>query len=256
VATPPTANLVCHLDASLISGVVFDGASGDGQNIVEWTDQSGNGNHFVKTTTNLPSWKANAHNGLGAVDFDRLNAEYLENTSPFLSGAVVGHMFMVFQSTDTAGANSGWMNFGSGALEDTFTWTIGDQVFTDWGGTARHQILSVPNIRNFHLTEIKSEFNDWDFIQNGGEFVENKTTHALGWDGAAFFLGRADTLFGSFEMSEILIYSAIQTGQDLTDIYVYTSEKYGLGFAFGPAAPPPPIADKEILGGFGYRRRS
>ena len=227
----PTAGLAGHYDASLIGGVNFPGASGSGNPIDTWIDQSGNSNDFGQAVVGQrPIWISGAQNGLGAVKFDRSLSQFLERAA-FISGASAGEMFLVMKVTDAAAVISGWERFGSDSLEDLDTWDISDRVFCGFGSTTRKEVANAPNpiVRTWHLDEIHSRTGNYEYLQNNVSRFSTAASTA-GWTGSNFNLAKSITLYQGGEWGELLIYDAEKSAQERTDIQSYLNTKWALGF--------------------------
>jgi hypothetical protein len=97
---PPVAGYNLWLDAATSSASNF--TFGSGNYVSQWTDKSGNGNHFTQATSgSQPLWTANSQNSLGGVYFYVSNLRYLVNTSLGNFSGSPFTMFVIYKEPDT-----------------------------------------------------------------------------------------------------------------------------------------------------------
>lgn len=224
----PTANLISHTDPSVIGNVVFESTVGSGNPINQWTDLSGNGNHWVKPSPNQPDWIDNVQNGLGVVRWDRANFEHMEQPA-FISGTDPGHMFVVIKSNDALAVTSGLGSIGTQLSGDYYTWSD-DHLFSAFGSDTRRDCGIPPtSARSFSLLEFRSAPGDWAALQNNSVLASDAAGN-VAWAATFFLCVNIVSQYGSFDMGEMLWYDAIQTGAARNAIVNGLNTKWALGF--------------------------
>ena len=77
------SNLILHLDATNIDGANNETLT-ESEEIITWTDLSGNNNHGAKSNNNAkPQYESDGFNGLASVYFDGSDALKVNNNTPF-----------------------------------------------------------------------------------------------------------------------------------------------------------------------------
>lgn len=223
------AGLVLWLDGN-------EGITLNGDNVSAWADQSGNGNDFAMTTESAqPLYEATGLNGHGIVTFDGVD-EYLTTTGDFLASITATHFFIVVK-----------MDYGSDTTQAIFDLGgAGGYRFYRYGGGANNQefrlevnesVVTGVNYGDFtsdtwHLAEgsysnaqgsVKGyvDGTEDDSVNASGDITIAASTSLLGrmTSGGYFLLG---------SIAELLIYNAVISGDDLTNIRAYLNDKYGL----------------------------
>jgi hypothetical protein len=99
-SAPPVSGFTLWLDAATSSASNF--TFGSGNYVSQWTDKSGNGNHFTQATSgSQPLWTANSQNGLGGVYCYVSNIRFLVNTSLGNFSYSPFTMFVIYKEPNT-----------------------------------------------------------------------------------------------------------------------------------------------------------
>ncbi len=216
------AQVYCYFRAET-AGVILNGS-----NVSTFVDQSGNGRDMVQATpTNQPAYSATGGpNSKPCITFDGvdnylaralLNLPAPATTPAFfwlvfrqkswtasdrIFGAGTANNTMVLaQNTTTPGLrmiNTTSVNQNGGAVLDT--WVRGEVLFT--GSTSDRIKLAATNVTGASAGNTDPAAN-----------------FALGCDGAA-------TIFGHFELCELMIMSAEPSGAQLTGLDAYVTTRY------------------------------
>jgi hypothetical protein len=209
----PLADIAGGYDASVIDNVRFPFPTppASGNPIDVWYDTfSGAFRDFTQgTIAQRPTWVANIQNGLGAVQFDSGLQQFMDRPA-IITGADPGAIYIVMRTLDPAGANSGWMRFGSdGFQEDHCTNNPGDGVYSGFGSTARKTLSTVGNavVRTWHLAELHSNASEFSYYRNGG-LVFTTGTNTVGWN-ATCQLAKSITLYWGGYMGQVVAYDTI-----------------------------------------------
>ena len=202
--------LQCWVAANLITGLA------DGDAVTTWTDLSGNGNSPTQgTAARRPTYRTAIHNGLPVVRFDGTD----DSLGASFTLAVPYTVFLV-TIPRTLPANQY-------AIDGITQNTIGVQSLTTdlyaFGdaGFVRTGVLAVGAF--FYYTLIANGASSATYF-NGG-------TEITGTEGAAtggIRLGSAanDTVFGNFDIAEVIVYNTALSAANRASVESYISEKY------------------------------
>lgn len=226
----PLANIAGGYDASDISNVQFAGASGSGQPIDTWFDTlSGSFRDFTQITpSQRPTWVDAVQNGLGVIHFDSASLQFLDRTQ-IITGSNPGAIYLVMRTLDAAGANSGWMRFGTDAFNnDHCTNNPGDGVYCGFGSTARKSVSTSGNaiVRTWHLAELHSNASEFSYYRNGG-LVFTTGTNTVAWEPICN-LAKSISLYWGGYMGQVVVYQAIHDAATRAQVREALNAKWAL----------------------------
>ena len=99
---PPLANLHVWLDANVGTEEASSDPTEDGDAVLTWLDQSGNGYNFSSSgSTQRPLWRETSLNGLSGVEFDGSNDRMIRTTNA-LTAAPISMYSVISQASTTA----------------------------------------------------------------------------------------------------------------------------------------------------------
>ncbi len=218
-------NPVCHLDAAT---VVKDGSD----RVSEWTDISGNANHFVQATgADQPLWVDAVQNGHPVVRFAKANTEYLENLSPFLVSPAPAELFMVILATydATTQAHASWSHSGSAV-----GFPASDNVWYEGFGTNARKALGAASGDKcvvWGVVNVAAKTSWWRCWHNETLMLETNTNTCtwLTSGGTGFRLGRShSTGHGTVDIAEVRVYEEMLTAEFRAVVTAELRAKYAI----------------------------
>jgi hypothetical protein len=199
-------------------------ATADTDPVGRWLDQSGNSYHLLQTTAdNRPILKLSQINGKPCLRFDGSNDSMKALFTLNLS-------FQVFM------------------VVNQISWTNGDYLIGGGSGDsmALAQNTSSPNIGIYGGNATQGNNNglavgSWGLVEATWDTVANMTIRvnqgtattgqvALAGDrgGISLAAHNGGVLFANIDVAEVILYTSILTGANLTAVYTYLSGRYGL----------------------------
>ncbi len=210
-ALPVMSGLVTWLDAGRLAGY------GDGEDVILWTDRSGNDKNATGTANGTPTYQSNVINGQPVLRFDGSN-DWLKISNLPATGPVT--MFMVFSSSNTAGRYE-W------AIKDT----VGSVANTaiKYGGTT---YISYPAVTGFNLKTYTLNGSS-SSVKTDGTTVGTGNVERNGLE--YMYLGaRSTSIHQAVDFAEVLLYDRVLTAGEENEIGYYLATKYGLTTAYSP----------------------
>ncbi len=94
-------------DTGVLNGSSMDAS--EGENVVVWEDQSGNGNDFTITSGDNPVYRAAGINSISSIEFDGAN-DFMEDADgeSYINGSGSITFFTIIQSDFDDGTDGGW----------------------------------------------------------------------------------------------------------------------------------------------------
>ena len=211
------------------------GALNDGDEIDTWSDSSGNGNDAtgVVMTTLKPTWKATGgpnsmpavrlvENGPGGGYFSLPN---------FISAFTEGHYFVVFKHDSDPATNNPapvLSDWGS-STDEYFPFLSDGLIYQGFGSSARKNSIAYSgSLANWRVDEVRTASGAWS------EWMDGTSIHSTGTNTVAFstapFIahGSANGRWVYGLVAEIIFYSRVLNAGEITTIYDYLEDKYGL----------------------------
>lgn len=227
---PPSSisSLRLWLKADAITGLA------DGASVTTWSDSSGQGNNAIQASTPLkPTYKINIVNGLPVVRFVALSGQHFGFADVF-SGFTAGEVFIIVKDNidpPLAIDVDGLWTFGTSGLRTHFPFS--DSVLYDGWGSDTRKTTGDPTLSlasAFRLYNVSSQANEWVSRINGVQHFRT-VTNTVGFTATAY-LGRSNVTGNSYldgDIAEIVIFNAVLSSFDRTQIQAYFSSKYNLG---------------------------
>lgn len=211
-------------------------ALNDNDEISTWEDESGNNRDVtgVASPTLKPIYRAtDGPTGGPAVRCATQSGGGGYFTVPnFLTSYTSGHAFVVVKSElDPVGQDQPCPlgDWGSAGIS-FFLWTSDGGIYDDFGTSVRKTTGNpTPNMASqFRVYENRSAAGAWsNWIDGGAHFSTG--TNTVAW-GTAPYIGRRAFDGRNFNglICEIIFYNRVLSGGDLTTIYDYLEDKYGI----------------------------
>ena len=229
---PPQSNLVMWLKAD--AGITQ--AAGT---VSAWADQSGNGNNVAQANGALqPTFTASAINGLPGLDFSAGGGTVLSNTTanPIVSGTA-RHVFAAVKSVASTGTGGYVMCFRTAA--PYFAVMLANIAGTVYnyrdGGATLNNISPPPTLPGVvyateHLYAGGTAQCLCTLNGTAQTIVGGVVTSDTGTTGFSIGNNPGTPAFDAFDgvISEVLVYSAQQTGANLTAVRAYFLSRYGI----------------------------
>ena len=223
-----TNNLEAWYDASTL-------ALGDGDPVVAWSDLSGNGRH-LDSYQGSPTFKADAVNGLPAINFDNASLNMVVQDKYFAKD-----VYVVFRSAydhrfgpdwgapigvpDGDDADRTWMLQGN---EDRF-WDSELPSAVKWNG------IEVTSANNFDMSAPSGNASMGDYMVLKVEAGPNN-----GIQTRDMIVGsRTDAWQNSkFDTAEVLAYNTTLSSEDENTLSAYLAWKYGISTSYAALSVP------------------
>lgn len=210
-----TSNLKCWLKADV--GVTMNGSN----QVSRWADQSEHANDFVAisgTGSLQPVWASNQKNSLPGITFANGG---LVNTTPFISGASAGEIFLVIIGP-AAGTGANHIGFGTATLSgaDNQFPNGSNNVLEGFGDSDRWTVTPAgAGFRTWCVYNVAVQLtsNTYSVDQSLRRTV---TTGVIAW-GSTFTIGtRNDTVSTNFNgyIGEVIVGSGVWSSGDRTAI--------------------------------------
>jgi hypothetical protein len=221
----PEYDLVFLLAADQITGL------SDGEAVAIWADVGPNSLSCTATPSLRPVYKVNILNSLPVIRFNNDDEMQIAGVGALVPSAA--HLFIV-------------ATIGSGESEDEYYNLYNHSASVDswWGykpgscgylGAFRNaRIEEYPAAMPFtgtHIFELRSSASGYNFLLDqtskgvqAADYDAGDSIHTIG--GHEVYGNAGKFLWG--DIAEIILYSAIQTGDDLNTIYDYLTIKYNL----------------------------
>jgi hypothetical protein len=215
----------------------------DGTNVLEWADQSGNGNTAYPNDV-YPVFNSSDLNGKPTItlsDTSDNRSFYLSQNPAGPSGStafVVNYVDpVVFSEEGVGGDPNGALIGNLGAAADGSHWPYGlsNSVYDSFCTDTRKDDLGLPaGIDAWNIYSVHSENNNWKLFCNGDMFAEDNSNIYSG-DIAAEegpFIGM-QTNAGSAQIfkgkvAEIVVFSRVLTTAERSQVESYLNAKYGI----------------------------
>lgn len=197
--------------------------------VSSFTDLSGNGNHATQATGAAQPIRR-LTGSVYSIEFD--GNDHLELPTGLLTGWTSGTaVFAAKLDADppATGGVSGPVlgDIGSAADSNHYPFTDGI-VYEDFLSTARKATVDPGNMAAWHVTDFRSEANNWRAAFNGTEFFTT-ATNTVGV-GTAPLIGRSAAAGVNFDghVGRIIIINRILTASELTDARSWVAEGAGV----------------------------
>lgn len=205
------AGLKLWLKADAITGL------SDGDSVASWSDSSGNSNDAVQATTaNKPTYKTGIINSLPVVRFDDTD-DYIVTPSISWTNQTI---FVVLKGT-----GGGYpVGFTTGS-ENAVIYGFVANTLEIYNGPR----IQIGNFSSFaYATIIRNSSGTTTVRKNG---TQTGTSASVNIPAASVVkLGVSGSLTDPWggDIAELLIYDAVISGDDLTNVETYLADKYGL----------------------------
>ncbi len=213
-------------------------AASDGNNIQQWNDISGNGNH-ASEATNQPNLNTNSVNGFSTLTFSGGNDRI---ASTGISTANHATVFTVFQiNTFSANSNDGIIHAGPSG--NSFSTSGSDKVIGMWvnvssgniwgrgvqSNSTSQSISQVTSLSTGQYYAISQEYDGSDVRQ----YVNGTTAGSVSYDGTLrswtdFGIGRQGSESLNGEIAEVIAFKSHLNIAQRTIIQNYLSAKYAI----------------------------
>jgi len=197
------------------------GVTESGGNVTAWADQSGNSRNLSGGSPDLEA--TGGPNSTPTISFVAANSDKLTNTFSGLSHPL--HLFAVMRAITTSGVNG--LLCGN-ATSQRFHDTQSPSPLVYFSGTILQPGVGWSDDSAHHLWEYKIDGTNTTVIRGATTMIGSGTspgTTAL----AGFTLGQLPGLgYGSMKLAELLLYNAVISGTDLTNLRAYIASRYGI----------------------------
>lgn len=220
---PPVANPLIWLDANQESYANNDPVD-------QFTDWSGNGNHFTSSGTARPTFKTNRINGLPAVQADGVD-----------DGMLLASL----------GAQTAWTLFVVGRLVSD-TGSVNLLSIDEYDPDGDYILFQYPTGSVVNINANAGAINQatcnagtaygWCVTGNGTTGTIRASDNTNGSNSANYsklsapfrLFRRGDGLYANFEISELLFYGSVLDSTDRTTVWTYFNTRYSTDI---PASP-------------------
>ena len=226
--TPPEIpGIRLWLDASvgLYDSEIGGNPVNNGGVVARWEDLSGN--NFNATGSSGPTLALNQVNGRPSLVFTGSNFLQI----PSILNGTSATAFVVVKPTST-GADSGALIGNIGPSNSHYPYRAGN-IFDDFATTVRKDNITQPaSFFNWHLYNVRSAANNWQYIFNGGlHFSTTSNTYTSGPQAPGPFIGKS-TSGGTYgfvgSMAEIAVYNSSLSNSQIDTLSEYFRVKYNL----------------------------
>jgi hypothetical protein len=193
--------------------------------VLRWEDQSGNG--FHATGASGPTFSLNQVNGKPSLVFS--GSHFLQ--IPSILNGTSATAFVVVRPTNT-GADGGALIGNIGPSNTHYPYR-GGFIYDDFATTTRKEFITQPiGFYSWHLYNVLSEINNWQYIFNGAlHFSTTSNTYTSGPQSTGPFIGRS-TVGGIYSflgsIAEIVVYNSSLTTEQREQVSEYLRAKYSL----------------------------
>lgn len=218
-------------------------AVGDSNQISTWVDSSGNGRDATGVIGSALT-KPKLRSTLGPNSMPTVEMAITNSTSGpwftlpnFLTGFSAGHIFAVVQinfdppSSVNARCGPPFGDFGS-AGDEYFPFFSDSKIYDAFGSTVRKTTVNpTPSLTSWRLYESRSASAAWSNHLDGTQLFTT-ATNTVGWSTTPF-IGHSTTSNKVLDgyISEIILYSRVLSGGEITTIKAYITAKYLLTLA-------------------------
>lgn len=203
----------------------------------------------------VQDWSGNNRDGTGVVD-NVLKPTYRSSDGPnsnpcfrlmsnttsqgghftvpdFLTGFTAGHYFAVVKLDIDPAIISKCApplgDWGSNTTGDLYPFPTDNKIYDAWGSNARKTTVDPSqDLKVWHVYEVRSASGAWSNYIDGSQLFTTGT-NTVGWSTVPKVGGtqtNSNRLFGMIK--EILFYSSVKSGADLTTIYDYLETENGI----------------------------
>lgn len=215
------ANLRLWLKADAITGL------SNNDPIDTWADSSGNGYDATSTSTKRPLYITNVVNSLPVVRFDGSN-DVMSNSGMTGVGTGDFHVFIVHRRNGGAATYRTIMSLGSGGSSPLLSVGPAHTYYVNPLGSGTNVTDGANVDATWEVYEIKRSSGTFYVKKMGG----SETSGALTSTGATGYIlsGYTTDPFQPYpgDVAEIVVYTDVKSGADLTDIETYFTDKYAL----------------------------
>lgn len=270
------SNLILWLDANKSSSITMNGSN----QVAQWSDLSGSGNHFLQSTTaNKPVYVATAApNGMPALTFTSTSSQYLSLATLSSSLSFTSGVSAFAQSSYSATQTSqGWQrifDFGNGTGSDNLMMgrygNTANNYYEGWKGTTGDQTYTTTS------PIVNSSESTYEAIQQGGtagtltavtHYLAGTAQTAAGaagssqtWVPASIartsnYLGRSNWAADNYlsgTLSEILIYNTALNNTQRVILENYLAAEWNQTISSRKYTPPSSTTYTTNLVGIGY----
>jgi len=222
--SPLALSPLIWLDATQLSGLANDDP------VAEFTDLSGNGNHFVQgTTPNKPTFVASGINGLASVDGDGVDDNM---TVSGLGAQTAWTAFIVFkQMVADTGENTFWSiadypssgtykmlekAAGADAVAGLYT-----NAFPGFGGSMATFTAGLTRAVLIHGNATTGTQKE-----DTGGTTSTSANHSRADDIMRIF-GRGDGNYAPAQIGELLFFNSVLSAEDQATLWAYSAAKWG-----------------------------
>lgn len=202
-----------------------------------WADQSGNARHFSQGTgSNRPT--LDTLSGQAAIRFASASAQRLDGPS-FVGVSTAAHAFVVMKvvadpAAGGAGGVGGLWRFGQeGVGEDVVPFTDGT-IYDGFASTVRKTTVNpTPSLASAtRVYEVVSASGEWTNKLDGSQLFTTGT-NTVAWNAVARIGGGTTiaTVCMNGWIAELLVFGSKRTAAQVTQIYGYLNNRYGLAVA-------------------------
>jgi len=215
--------------------------TGPDNTVVQWTDQSGQGNHAAAPDEFVaPTVAANAINGLPALRFDGLDdhLEIEDSESLSITGDLTS--FFVVKMDDFATFRSVWAKTNTNQPSPTDFYTLPGsglpRVFRgDGSGASAVPVDAARPLRagEFDLVGFTAAGAELTHYLNGSTNGRGTSTTATADLDRPLYIGTRDDLFTRLQgdLAELLIFDSALPAADLQKVQSYLAARYAIPFA-------------------------
>ncbi|MCX6879076.1 MAG: Ig-like domain-containing protein [Verrucomicrobia bacterium] len=259
----PLLGLRVWLKADAVNSADPTQVDGSG-NVLKWLDQSGNGNHATKGSTQIaPTYVASTLNGQPVLRFaqtDDSNGSrlYLGDLSAQFSAAASGSSVFATATigTPTTPTDGRYNMFGNRANDDRWvanTWTESSPG-SFRGGRTSLPYASVPQTGS-HVFSMESSSSTYRAVIDGAQIgtagADYNSGSGVSWNIGNSAAGNGQQLNG--DIAELILYNRILTADEANLVGGYLSGKYALTTDYPPIGATAPwrvvatAGDKEVF---------
>jgi hypothetical protein len=196
-----------------------------GEVVARWEDLSGNS--FNAIGSSGPQLRLNQVNGRPSLFFG--GSSFLQ--IPSILNGTSASAFVVVRPTSTI-SDSGALIGNIGPSNSYYPYRAGN-IFDDFATTVRKDNIPQPaRFYNWHLYNVRSAANNWQYIFNGGlHFSTTSNTYRSGPNPPGPFIGKSTTGTTSIfvgEIAEIAVYNSSLSNSQIDTLSEYFGVKYNL----------------------------
>lgn len=211
-----------------------------GGTVVNWSDQSGNGNDaFNGSGTTSPFYDASHNiNGQKVLFFDPVYGKFLQLTSSFGSPSAL-HAFIVHRRPSATETTTSWTGFWALGTSGQYThmpWkdvSVGgdNHIYDDGGSTTRYDCgVAVVPLDQAQVYEVQNQAGSWrNFLNGKSQFTS--LTNTVGSGAATVYIGSSPDQVVVYrgDVAEVIVYNRILSPNERALLINYLNGRYGLG---------------------------